>query len=154
MTSPNEDPVSFAPDMTWCAFLGEGGVHSPRHREAPILIGGREGPLCRARPDGPGPVVRAQRIAREGHDLRRFPRLLPVRSLEGQARPLIARPKELEPIEFEKVPDPEHGGAAVLVVELKVVLVETNEPEQTGEMEDRIRIVDVLAVGRAEIVNL
>jgi hypothetical protein len=69
-------------------------------------------------------------------------------------RRLVARPKDLEPIEHEKVLDPEHDGAIVLVVELEVVLAEALEPEQTGEMEDGIRIVDVLAVGRAEIVNL
>jgi hypothetical protein len=69
-------------------------------------------------------------------------------------RRLIPRSENLEPVELEELLDLEHGGAALLAIELKVVLAEPHEPEQTGEMEDRIRIVDVLAVGRAEIVDL
>ena len=42
----------------------------------------------------------------------------------------------------------------VVVDLLPVVLSQTNEPEEPREMKDRIGVVDVLTIGRADVVDL
>jgi hypothetical protein len=51
-----------------------------------------------------------------------------------------------------EMPDAQLPG--VVVGLLPLVLVETYEPEEPGKVKDWIRIVDVLAIGRADVVNL
>ncbi len=63
----------------------------------------------------------------------------------------VPRPEELEPIELQEVADVENRSVAL---HLEGVVVEPNQPEEAGEMEDRIGIVDVLTIPRAEVVKL
>jgi len=63
----------------------------------------------------------------------------------------VPRAQELEAIELEEVVDPENPTAVIFLLER--ALVQADEPEEAGQMKDRVRIVDVLAVAGAEVVE-
>src|SRR5260370_16637937 len=136
--------------MTGRAFDHERGVHRSRDRKTSIVISGREGTLCCGVPDLSRPVERTQRVVCQRNDVRRRARLN-VGRVEGEMRGNVSRPEDLEPIELQEVAYVENRGVAL---NLEAIVVELNQPEEAGEMEDRIGIVDVLTVPRAEVVNL
>jgi hypothetical protein len=64
----------------------------------------------------------------------------------------VARTENLEPVDLVEVLDVEAPRGVVDL--LPVILFQTNEPEEPREMKDRIGVVDVLTIARADVVNL
>jgi len=64
----------------------------------------------------------------------------------------VARTEDLKPVDLVEMLDVETP--RVVVDLLPFVLSQTNEPEEPREMKDRIGVVDVLTIARADVVNL
>ena len=89
-------------------------------------------------------------VVRQRNDARRHARLH-VGGVEREMHGDVSRPEGLEPIELQEVAYVENRSGTR---NHEGVVVESNQPEEPGEMEDRIGIVDVLAIRRAEVVKL
>src|SRR5258708_22318866 len=136
--------------MTRRAFDHERRVHRSRDRKTSIVISGREGTLRRGVPDLSRPVERTQGVVCERNDVRRRARHH-VGRVEREMGGDVPGPEELEPVELQEVVYVENRSVAL---NLEGVVVELNQPEGAGEMEDRIGIINVLTIPRAEVVNL
>lgn len=66
----------------------------------------------------------------------------------------IAGTHDLEPVHLDQIVDLQHRSRLLVAIEAQVLVTDPDQPEQAGQVEDRIRVIDVLAVARADVVQL
>jgi len=127
-----EDAVAFVSHVAWPTFDGKRGIHRARHGERPIIVLSREGAMRGRRKDRAGPIERTQRIVGQWHDDVWWPRLLLIRRVKRDVHWNIPRPRRLKPIKQQLVVNPENGRVLFVAAKLKILIIESHEPEQTG----------------------
>ena len=131
LSPEREDAVAFVPHVTRRALDGNSGIYGPGHRERPVIVPGRERSMGRRGKDRAGPVERAQGVVGQRRDDSRSAGLLLVNRVKRHVRRLVARPEGLKPIEQQLVVNSEGRRASVVAVELKGVVADPHQPEET-----------------------